>query len=278
MYYMVRVLTEREKEIINKRIKEISLTQNESNILSRFIRPKLREIGQINSNMLLSKMEYNQKAISIENKIKKIVLENVPQVDSIIICGSAVQNNYKEYNDIDVIVATKKILTKSKKKKKELIEKVKKVGKDEALNLDVQIYSKNSILYQYPNNPSLIYQLKDSKMIYGKLKIHDKIILSSLDLRMKLDWSEGLDIFSRSDEIYYAIRNAMLVLLLMNKKIDNYELRKNLVNVLGDDLVVKLRSNQASKPEKKLALNYLNLMVNYLETELKNKKWEKIEI
>ena len=77
MYYMVRVLTEREKEIINKRIKEISLTQNESNILSRFIRPKLREISQINSNMLLSKMEYNQKAISIENKIKKTELENI---------------------------------------------------------------------------------------------------------------------------------------------------------------------------------------------------------
>ena len=64
----------------------------------------------------------------------------------------------------------------------------------------------------------------------------------------------------------------------MNKKIDNYELRKNLINVLGDDLIAKLKNNQASKPEKKLALNYLNLMVNYLETELKKKKWEKIEI
>ena len=275
---MVKVLTEREKEIINKKIMGLSLTQNESNILSRFIRPKLKEISQINSDSLLNKLEYNQKAISIENKIKKIVLENVPQVDSIIICGSAVQNNYKEYNDIDVVVATKKILTNSKKKKKELIEKVEKAGKNKALYLDVQIYAKNSILYQYPHNPSLIYQLKDSKTIYGKLKAYGKVTLSSLDLKMKLDWSEGLDIFSRSDEIYYAIRNAMLVLLLMNKKIDNYELRKNLVNVLGDDLVVKLRSNQASKPEKKLALNYLNLMVNYLETELKNKKWEKIEI
>ncbi|MBI3623963.1 nucleotidyltransferase domain-containing protein [Candidatus Pacearchaeota archaeon] len=275
---MVRVLTEREKEIINKKIIGLSLTQNESNILSRFVRPKLREISQINSNMLLNKLEYNQKAASIESKIKKILLENIPQVDSIIICGSAVQNNYKEYNDIDVIVATKKILTKSKKKKKELIEKVKKAGKDEDLNLDVQIYAKKSILYQYPNNPSLIYQLKDSKTIYGKLKIHGKIALSSLNLRMKLDWSEGLNIFSTADEIYYAIRNAILVLLLMNKKIDNYELRKNVVNVLGEDLVAKLRSNQASKSEKKLALTYLNLMVNYLETELKNKKWEKIEI
>ena len=275
---MVKVLTEREKEIINKKITGLNLTQNESNILSRFIRPKLREISQINSKRLLNKLEYNQKANSIENKVKKIILENIPQVDSIIVCGSAVQNNYKEYNDIDVIVVTKKILTKSQKKKKELIGKVEKAGKNKALNLDVQIYAKDSILYQYPNNPSLIYQLKDSKTIYGKLKIHGKIALSSLDLRMKLDWSEGLDVYSRADEIYYAIRNAMLVLLLMNKKIDNYELRKNLINVLGDDLIAKLKNNQASKPEKKLALNYLNLMVNYLETELKKKKWEKIEI
>ncbi len=275
---MVKILTKREKEIINKRIKGFSLTQNESNILSKFIRPKLREASQINSDMLLNKLEYNQRAGSIENKIKKIVLKNVSQVDSIIICGSAVQNNYKEYNDIDVIIATKKRLTKNKKKKRELIEKIEKTGENEALNLDIQIYAKNSILNQYPHNPSLIYQLKDSKTIYGKLNIYGRIILSRLDLMMKLDWSEGLDIYSRADEIYYAIRNAMLVLFLMNKKIDNYELRKNLINVLGVDLLVKLRNNQASKIEKKLALNYLNLMVNYLETELKNPKWEKIEI
>lgn len=275
---MVKILTKREKEIINKKIKGFSLTQNESNILSKFVRPKLREVSQINSDMLLNKLEYNQKAGSIENKIRKIVLENIPQVDSIIICGSAIQTNYKEYNDIDVIIATKKILTNSQKKKRELIEKVERKGKNENFNLDIQIYAKNSILRQYPHNPSLIYQLKDSKTIYGKLKPPSRVVLSNLNLKMKLDWSEGLNIHSRADEIYYAIRNAMLVLLLMNKKIDNYELRKNLINVLGVDLVAKLRSNEISKIEKKLVLNYLNLMINYLETELKNPKWEKIEI
>lgn len=275
---MVKILTKREKEIINKRIKGFSLTQNESNILSKFVRPKLKEVSQINSEMLLNKLEYNQKAGSIENKIKKIVLENVPQVDSIIVCGSAIQNNYKEYNDIDIIIATKQILTKSQKKKRKLIEKIEKTGKNKNLNLDIQIYAKNSILRQYPHSPSLIYQLKDSKTIYGKLKTYGRVVLSSLDLRMKLDWSEGLDIYSGADEMYYAIRNAMLVLLLMNKKIDNYELKENLINLLGTDLIAKLRKNQISKIEKKLVLNYLNLMVNYLETELKNPKWEKIEI
>ena len=272
------LLTKKEMKVMNKRLKNMRLDQQDSNYLSRFVRPKLREISRINANMLLNKLEYNQKAKSIENKIKKFILGIAPNVDSITICGSVIQNNYKEYNDIDIIVATKKILTKDQKKKRELIEKIKKMGDSEDLNLDIQIYPKDSILSQYPHNPSLIYQLKDSKTIYGKLEIPKKIDLSGLDLKMKLDWSGGLGIHSESDEIYYAIRNALLILLLMNKKVDNYELRKNLTGILGTDLLTKLRSNKASKLEKKLALNYLNLLVNYLETELKNPKWERIEI
>src|SRR3972149_157989 len=261
------ILTRREIEVMNKRLKNMRLNQQDSNYLSRFVRPKLKEISKINADMLLNKLEYNQKAKSIENRIKRFILEVVPHVDSITICGSAVQNNYKEYNDIDIVVATKKILIKDPKKKRELIEKLEKIGEKDGLNLDIQIYSKNSILSQYPHNPSLIYQLKDSKIIYGKLKMPEKINLSKVDLKMKLDWSGGLSIHSRSDEIYYAIRNALLILLLMNKKVDNYELKKNLAGILGTDLLTRLRSNEASKLEKKLALNYLNLIFNYLEAE-----------
>ena len=275
---MIGLITNRERGIIKKKINNISLTQNESNILSKSIRPKLREIKEIDAERILNSLEYNQKARPIENKIKKIILENIMGVNSIIICGSAIQTNYKEYNDIDVIIATNKILTKTHKKKKEIIKKLEGIGKSMGLNLDIQIYSKDSILEQYPHNPSLIYQLKDSKKIYGKLKNPNKVILSSLDLRMKLDWSDGLNVNSEADDIYYAVRNAILVLQLMNKKIDNIELRKNLTNILGKDLSDKLIKNKASKLEKRLALNYLNLIVNYLEKELENKKWEKIEI
>jgi len=273
-----KILTEKAIEIINKRLGNKKLTQQDSNYLSRFIRPKLRDIALINAEVLLKKLEYNPKTLSIERKIKEIILKNVQKVDSIIVCGSAVQTNYKEYNDVDLIVATKNILTTSLKKKNKLIEKIEKIGKKKGLNLDVQIYAKNSILSQYPYNPSLIYQLKDSKIIYGKLKIPAKIKLSSLDLKMKLDWSEGINIYSNASEIYYAIRNAMLIFLLMNKKIDNYQLRNNLINILGHNLIVKLKNNQASKEEKKLALSYLNLLVKHLETELNNVKWEKIEL
>ena len=271
---MTSILTEREEEIINKKIKSISLTQNESNILSKYIRPKLREMSIINSKELLKKLEYNQKARSIESRIKRLVLDNVSKVDSIIVCGSAVQSNYKEYNDIDVIILTKNSI--KIQNKKEIIKKIEDYGKKENLFLDIQIYEKNSVLSQYPHNPSLIYQLKDSKVIYGKLNIPKRVSLHNLDLKMKLDWSEGLDIYSSPKEIYLALRNAMLVLMLINKKVDNLELKRNLINLLGEDLVIKLKNNVASKLEKKLILSYLNLMINYLEMELT--KWEKIEI
>jgi len=272
-----KILTKKAIAIINKRLENKKLTQQDSNYLSRFVRPKLRDMTLINAETLLKKLEYNPKALAIERKIKSIILKNVPKVDSIIVCGSAVQTNYKKYNDIDIIVATRNII-RSLNKKNKLIEKIEEIGKKKGLSLDVQIYAKSSILSQYPHNPSLIYQLKDSKVIYGKLKFPAKIKLSSLDLKMKLDWSEGLHIYSSSSEIYYAIRNAILVLLLLNKKIDNYQLRDNLISILGYDLIVKLRNNQASKSEKKLVLSYLNLLIKHLETELNNPKWEKIEL
>ena len=199
-------------------------------------------------------------------------------MDSIIICGSAVQTNYKEYNDIDVIIATKKVITEGMKEKYKLISKIEDDGKKAGLILDVQIYAKKSILDQYPHNPSLIYQLKDSKVIYGRFQLPRKISLSNLDLKMKLDWSEIVTKSSEAKEVYDAIRNAMLVLLLMNKKVDNGQLRMNVMNVLGADLISKLKSNKASPLEKKLSLSYLTLLTGYLEEELNKPQWEKIEL
>ncbi len=275
---MVNVLTDRENEIINKRIHGRKLSQNESNILSKYIRPKLRKMEKINPEEILEKIEYNQKARAIEKKVKGIVLENIPKskVSSVILTGSAVQNRYEKYNDIDVIISTKKSIKGQEKNK--MIKKIEKEGKKKSLNLDIQIHSEKSILNQYSRNPSLIYQLKDSKIIYGNLKLPEKISLYGLDLMMKLDWSEGLTLEARSEEIYRGIRNALLVLLLINKKVSNRKLNENLIALLGEDLINKLKNNAANMQEKKLALNYLKLLTRHLETKLKNLKWEKIEI
>ena len=139
-------------------------------------------MASIDSKFLLNKMEYNQKIKSIEERIKKSVFRCIKDVQAIIIYGSAIQTNYKEYNDIDIIIATK--MAVSQKSKIGIIKKLEEAGKKENLNLDIQIYSKNSIMQQYPYNPSLIYQLKDSKVIYGNLKLPKKINLSSLDLNL----------------------------------------------------------------------------------------------
>jgi hypothetical protein len=47
---------------------------------------------------------------------------------------------------------------------------------------------------------------------------------------------------------------------------------------LGLDLVSRLKNDQASKDERKLALAYLKLLTNYLEAELNKAKWENIRI
>jgi len=274
---MVSIITRREREIINKKLNGSSLTQNEANILSKAIRPKLREIDRVDAGKLLSRLEYNQKGGAIEGRVREIVLtvKGMSRVEVIIICGSAIQTNYKEYNDIDVIVGIKGVL--NERDKRGLVREIEDAGKERGLKLDVQIYAKDSILEQYSSNPSLIYQLKDSKVIYGSLNVPREVNLSSLDLRMKLDWSD-VDASSDGKEIYYALRNAMLVMLLMNKRVDNEELRRSVLNILGEDLIVKLRKNKASKLEKKMVLNILKNMVDYLEKELKNERWGKIEI
>lgn len=270
------ILTKKAQQLIQKRLAGMKLTQQDSNYLSRFVRPKLRAMASIDAENLLRKLEYSRKSRAIEEKIKKIILKNVLKVRAIVVCGSAIQTNYKEYNDLDLIVATNNILKNNQKIN--IAEKIKNLGKKENLNLDVQIYARGSIIAQYPNSPSLIYQLKDSKIIYGSLPIPKKISLSALDLKMKLDWSHGLDMRSEANEIYYALRNSILVLLLMNKNISNEQLQQNMISLLGYKLFNNLKNNTASEIEIKLALSFLNLLNNYMEEELKNPEWEKIEL
>lgn len=273
-----RILTKKAISIINKKMHGHRLNQQDSNYLSRFVRPKLRDIAAMDAKSLLIRLDYNPKSRYIEKKIRELVLNNLSDASAIIICGSVIQTNYNEYNDIDIIIATRKVIKDEKGKKDKLIERIISEGKNYGLNLDVQIYAKKSIINQYSYNPSLIYQLKDCKVIYGKFDIPKKVELSNLDLKMKMDWSEDMDIYSKGGEIYLALRNAMLVLLLMNKKIDNYQLKENIINAFGVDLVSRLKNDEASKSEKRLVLYYLKSLIKYIEDELNRKKWEKIVI
>lgn len=272
------IITEREKEIINKKLKGISLTQNESNILSKSVRPKLIEISKINAPILLNKLEYNQKSKSIENKIKKLILENLKEVRSILIYGSAIQNNYTDYKDIDVLIITNKKIWSSTGDKYSLIIKLIDSAKRIDLNLDIQIIDILSFYNEYPRSPSLIYQLKDCKTIYGKIKLPSKAELSKLDLRMKLDWSDIDDEDSDGNEIYQSLRNVLLVRLLLKKIVDNQSLRESVNKELGDNIIVRLKNNISSKSEKKLILKYIKHLAEKTDEEIKKAQWEKIAL
>lgn len=271
------IFTEKEMEVIEKKINNKRLNQVDSNYLYRFIKPKLKEMAFVDAKDLLDKMEYNQKIKSIENKIKKIILENTSNVDSIILYGSIIQNNYKDYNDIDIIIVTKKKLYKKEIDKWKKIKELRNIFKKYNMVSDIQIISKPAFEYNSARNPGLIYQLKDHKVIYGKLKIPKKIEIYNADLHMKLDWSKAY-YDPIGEEIYRALRNTILVRLLLNKIVDNRKLKDSLYDELGKNLIERLKKNQESKLDRKIALNYLEKLIKKTREEIKGGLWEKIEL
>ena len=272
-----QILTVREREVINKKLNNLRLNQQDSNYLSRFVRPKLKKIKQLDADYLLNRLNYNPKSLSIDKKTKNIILKNLKQVQAIILYGSIIQTGYQNYNDIDVIIITKEKSWSNKYDNYKICWDLEKKSKKVNLKLHIQIFSKKAFLYNYSSSPTLIYQLKDHKIIYGNIKIPNKINLSKMDLRMKLDWSDE-DFAINPSEIYSCIRNTILVRLLMNKIIDNSRLKEELIRNLGLSLVMRLKSNKATQLERKYALNYLNNITEQTRREIINAKWEKIEI
>jgi len=262
------LLTDREIRIINKRLSHRPLSQQDSNCLSRFVRPKLRKIANIDAKALLNRLNYNPSSRLIEDKIRKIIIAEIPATESIIVFGSAIQTNYKEYNDLDIIIVTKEKSWENQYGKLRVISNIQKKAKEKSLNLDIQLISKKDFLSNYSSSPTLIYQLKDSKVIYGNVNIPKKASLSSTDLLIKLDWSNMENKYSEPLEIYQAIRNAILVRLLMNKIVDNQRLKSELIDRLGLDLINNLKKNKASKIEKNYALSYLNNLVEKTKKEV----------
>jgi len=270
------LLTRREIEVIDKKLKNMKLTQQDSNYLSRFVRPKLKEISLVNAKTLLEKLEYNPKFLSIEKRIRGILLKKIKDIASITIYGSAIYNSYKNYRDIDILVIVKKRFWQKTGEKYKKILEIKKQAKKHIPDLDLKIYDEKTFQDSYSSNISLIYQLKDRKTIYGNLKLPNKLEISKLDLRMKTDYSilendeyDGL-------EIYKALRNLILIILTLSKIIDNKKLIKYLNDEIGMNLVEKLKLNKESKIEKEIALLHLKKLLKSVLRQLEKSKWEKI--
>lgn len=271
------VLTKKETEVIGKKLSGKKINQQDSNYLSRYVRPKLKEISSIDAKFLLDSIEYNQKAIAVENKIKKMLLEKIGGIDSIILYGSAIQNNYKNFNDIDVLVIVKKKFWEKLGEKYKKIIEIKKEMKKNKITIDLEIYDKKIFYSSYSSNPSLVYQLKDRKIIYGSLKQLKKLKISKLELRMKLDYSLPENSM-QGIEIYKAIRNLVLINLILKKIIDNKELASSINKEIGEKIAINLKKGQESAIERKIAMLVLKNLFYSTLNELKEAKWEKIEL
>ena len=272
------ILTKKELKVIERKLSNKKLGQQDYNYLSTFIRPKLREMSETNAKELLNKLSYNQKAISINNKIKKLILSKVRNVKAIVVYGSTILNNYENYNDIDVLIITGKKLWKTSGGKYKVINEVEKLAKEQRLNLDIQIISEETYESQSYRNPNLIYQLKNSKIIYGKIKLPSISEIYKMDLYMKLDYSTIDDIDSSGEELYKSLRNIILVKLLSNGIVDNNLLNIILTSILGEEILYKLKSNIVSRTEKKNVLQIIKLLEQLASEDLKNQKWEKKRI
>jgi len=272
------ILTDKEKKIIGKKLSNKKLSQSERNRLSRAIRPKLREISVIDSKGILEKIAYNPSVISIENRIVNTIKNNISELDSIILYGSAVQTNYHSYNDVDILIVTKLKIYSSEIEKYKKIKEIKNILKNHLIISDIEIISKDNLLKSYKNSPTLIYELKDHKVIYGHINIPKNIELYRIDLQMKLDWSDIPASKPKGDEVYHALRNTVLVRLLLNKIVDNSKLKQSLYDELGKNLIERLKNNQQSNTELKYSLNYLKGLVEDTRKQLKGDLWEKIEL
>src|SRR3989344_150606 len=268
------IFTKGELKVIHRKMNNVKLNQTESNYLSRFIRPKLKEIESIDAKYLLDKMEYNQKIKSIENKIKNIILMGLKDVDSIVLYGSAIQNNYKNYNDIDIMIVTKSKIYRHEIDKYKKIKEIKNILRNNSIVSDIEIISKKNLIKSYKNSPTLIYELKDHKVIYGNIKIPERIELYNIDLHMKLDWSDIHNSRPSGKELYLALRNTLVVRLLLNKIIDNKKLKESLYEELGKNLIERLKNNQQSKEEKRYVLNYLKNLIEDTRKQIEGGLWE----
>ena len=94
---------------------------------------------------------------------------------------------------------------------------------------------------------------------------------------MKLDWSY-LEDNPKGVDIYKALRNTVLVRLLLNGIVNNKKLRESLDNELGKNIIERLKNNKESKTDRKIALILLKELTENTRMELGKVSWEKINL
>jgi len=265
------ILSKGEIEVIVKRLNNEHITQTESNYLSRSIRPKLKSAEFAVSNELLSLLDYRRKKYEREDRIlkEKVITAtgDLSNIKAILVYGSYVRNNHAKYRDIDVMVVLGKKVWKSSAEKSKLEADIQKKAD---IKIDVSLISYSGLRKLFPYSPLIRTELEDYKLIYGDIKLREKIIINKPYLYRKLlEVEYALEIKDIEPKyIYNALRSCISIELFLKKKIDNKLIIRTIEGNIGKFTAESLINNKANSVNKAIALKYLRYLYNKLSKEL----------
>lgn len=268
------ILSNKEIEVVLKRLNNKHITQTESNYLSRSIRPKLKSAEFAASVELLSLLDYRRRKYEREDNLlrKKIVkaTENIiDNVKAMILFGSYIRNNHVNYRDIDVLIVLNKKSWETSAEKNKL---EKNIEKSIDLKIDVNLVVYKELINTFPYSPLLQTELENHNFLYGKLKLKKKKIINKKYLYQKLLETEyvielGKSIKSRY--IYNAIRNCLSIELFLKKIVDNKLIIEIIKNNIGKSTANSLLNSEANLIQRDIALRYLKYLYIKLKEVLK---------
>ncbi len=268
------ILSNKEIEVVLKRLNNKHITQTESNYLSRSIRPKLKSAEFAASTHLLSLLNYRRKRYEREDNLLRKKVTNAVQniihnVKAIIIFGSYVRNHHTNYRDIDIMMILNKKIWKNSAEKYRL-----ETGIEKAIGLktDINLVVHNELLSLFPYSPLLQSELEDHKVIYGNTRLKKSLIINKTYLYRRLLEAEQIIELGKSIKskyIYNSIRNCLSIGLFLKKIVDNRLIIKMIENNIGKSTANSLLNNEANSVERDIALRYLKYLYSKLEEVLK---------
>ncbi len=269
-----KILSPRELEVIKKRLKNLPISQTESNYLSHSVRPKLKAAQIVSSINLLSLLDYRRKKYERDEKtLKKEIISSlnniIKKVKTVIIYGSYIRNCHTNYKDIDTLIILKKRIWKTILEKSRL---EKDIEKKSSINIDVHLAALKDLKEIFPYSPLLQTELETRKIIYGEIALPKRIIINKTYLYKKLLEIEPIVELGKDLEpryIYNAIRTCLSIELFIKKKISNRSIIKTIEKNIGKLTAKKITENKANLTQIEISLKYLNYLYKRLEEKLK---------
>lgn len=268
------ILSDKEIEVVLKRLDNKHINQTESNYLSRSIRLKLKAAEFAVSLDLLSLLEYRRKKYErddylLKEKIIKAAKDIISDVKTIILFGSYIRNSHTNYRDIDILIILNKRIWKTTAEKHRL-ETIIEKAIDIKTDINLAVY--NELINLFPYSPLLQTELEDYKIIYGNIKLTKNIIINKRYLYKRLleiEYVLELGKSIKSGYIYNAIRECLSIELFLKKVVDNKLIIKTIENNIGRATAENLIDTKANPTQKDIALKYLKYLYNKLEGVLK---------